>query len=235
MKKNIVTSLLLLSMMLLLHSCSKKVKLSVSGDYIGCGELTVIHASEGVFEKGTEIYFGNAIADIIKVSEDKKDAEVMVPAGIKDSVQISVKQRGKSIEQFMFHVAEAPSVQLQLSYSHNGIRLSNKTSYNAEFRQTQSTGDNVLVFQVIDANGEIAAQGVADNPMEPMEVFMDNKGSIRKETHNMEEHKDMPFNINLPNLKGKFKLKIYESNMGAAALEKDMSSLRVIQEIEFEN
>ena len=235
MKKNILHNLLLLGMVLMLHACSKKAKISVSGDYIGSGELTVISAEEGIFDKETQIYFGDALADIIKVSEDKKNAEVMVPAGIKDSVQISVKQKGKILGQLMFHVAEALSVQLQFSYGHNGIRLTNKMDYNSDFRQQQSSGDNVLVFQAIDEKGEIVAQGLTSNPMEPMEVFMDNKGTIQKEAHDMGDHKDMPFSINLPNQKGKFKLKIYQSDLGAEALNRDVSTLKFIQEIEFEN
>ncbi|HEV8272481.1 MAG TPA: IPT/TIG domain-containing protein [Chitinophagaceae bacterium] len=221
-------------LIILTASCNRRIlpdSISLSQSSARPGETILINTGKRTISDKNKISvtFNEITSQVISLEDSL--VEVMVPELQPGEAKINISVDKKSIGNSSITIKEHSTRKLIFMINPEGKveKIGEKLS-NDEIASPDLTAGNKIAYDLVDANQQILASGLVPNPLGGMEVFDDPQKKIFREKAG---HMGGTFTINVPNIKGGMKLRIYDVQLpGDANNQQFLERKKLITEID---
>ena len=222
----------LFALVAVLPACTPRSKagaISLSGSSAAPGETIIINLGNEQVKDKKEVVVNFNEKKALVVAAEGNNIEVMVPETAPGDTKISVSLNNKTIGSSGFKIAAHPSRRLVFMMDHDGsVKQIAEKLNNEELAESGQTAGRKVAYELLDEKQSVLVSGLVAHPMAGMEVFEDPEKKIRRE----KAGHGGAFMINLPNISGAMKLRMYDVTLnGDSNDEKLLGTKKLITEI----
>jgi hypothetical protein len=215
-------------------SCHRRItgdSISLSQSSALPGETILINTGKrSVADKNKiNVTFNEITSQVVSVQDSL--VEVMVPELQPGEAKINIRIDKETIGNSSITIKEHSTRKLIFMISHEGKveKIGEKLS-NDEIASPDMAAGSKIAYDLLDGNQQILASGLIANPLGGMEIFDDPQKKIYREKA---AHMGGSFTINVPNIKGGMKLRLFDVQLpGDANNEKFLERKKLIAEID---